>query len=134
MLLCSTGNIRQDRHKSRMIYNALQQREKETVLEYYTRTEKAIATQLLTGQKPDPDEDQAMDFIYKLDHRLYKGLIQKMDWDEEDAMRCHAAAKKLDTTVIFTSSYPNTYKYRDSSYFNALTNKIAVIFSVTKES
>ena len=124
MTLCSTGNIRQDKHKSRIIYNALQQRDKESVLDYYHRTEKAIATQITAGQTPDSDEEQAMDFIYKLDLKIHKAFIQKLDWDEEDAIRMYAASKKSDAAAIFVSSYPNTLEeayQRVKSYTTGLS-------------
>ena len=38
MLLSSSGNLHQDTHRARMIYNALRQNEKESLQDYYHRT------------------------------------------------------------------------------------------------
>ena len=108
MLVCSTGNVRQDRFKSRMGYNSISQREKETIHDYYERTAKAIATQTSVGQKPSPDEDQAMDFIYKLDQRIFKDFIVGLNMAEQDQMRIHATIIKTKPRVEFKSTYPNS--------------------------
>ena len=46
-MMCSTGNSRQDRHKSRMAYNCLQQLEKETLMDYYPKVESTVYTCIL---------------------------------------------------------------------------------------
>ena len=56
-----------------MIYNALRQNEKENLQDYYSRTMRSIATQVSIGYKPDADINQAIDFTYKLDRKLWIG-------------------------------------------------------------
>ena len=107
-MMCSTGNIRQDRHKTRMAYNSLQQHEKESLMDYYIRTQRVISNQVAVGQTPDKEEDQAIDFIYKLDRKTFQDLISKMDWEEASEIRKHQDALKEDQEAIFKSAYPNT--------------------------
>ena len=107
-LMCSTGNTRQDRHTSRMAYNALQQGDRESLLDYYTRTQRVIATQGSVGQAVDKEEDQALDFTYKLDRKIFHDLISKMDWEEATEIRKHRDALKSNDKAIFVSSYPDT--------------------------
>ena len=71
MLLSSSGNLHQDTHRARMIYNALRQNEKESLQDYYCRTMRLLATQSSLGYKTNADIDQAMDFTYKLDRKYF---------------------------------------------------------------
>ena len=44
---------------------------------YYLRTTRSLATQHLFGNKLDPDIDQALDFTYKLDRKIFQTMITK---------------------------------------------------------
>ena len=57
MLLSSSGNLHQDTHRARMIYNALHQNEKESLQDYYHRTMRSLATQSSLGYTTDADID-----------------------------------------------------------------------------
>ena len=87
MLLSSSGNVYQDTHRARMIHNPLRQNEKKRLQDYYSRTMTSIARQVSLGYKSDADIDQAMDFTYKLDRKLFQTMITNMDWIEESEIR-----------------------------------------------
>ena len=87
MLLSSSGNVHEDTHQARLIYNTLRQNEKESLQDYYSRTMRSIATQVSLGYKPDADIDQAMDFTTKLHRKLFQTMIMNMDWIEKSEIR-----------------------------------------------
>ena len=106
MLLSSSGNLHQDTHRARMIYNALRQNEKESLQDYYYRTMRSLATQSSLGYKTNADIDQAMDFIYKLDRKIFQNMITNMDWIEESEIRKFQVARKADHALIHVTTYP----------------------------
>ena len=90
-------------HGARMIYNALRQNEKESLQDYYSRTMRSIATQVSLGYKPDADIDQAMDFTYKLERKLFQTMITNMDWIEEAEIRKYEVALRADSTIVYVT-------------------------------
>ena len=108
MLLASSGNSHQDTHRARMVHHALRQQEKESLHDYYTRTARSLATQLSLGHKLDPEIDQAMDFTYKLDRKLFQPMITNMDWLEESELRKFQVALKTDAATVHATTYPTS--------------------------
>ena len=108
MLLASSGNTHQDTHRARMVHHVLRQQEKESLHDYYTRTVRSLATQLSLGHKLDPEIDQAMDFTYKLDRKLFQLMITNMDWLEESELRKFQVALKADAAAVHATTYPTS--------------------------
>ena len=106
MLLSSSGNVYQDTHRARMIHNPLRQNEKKRLQDYYSRTMTSIARQVSLGYKSDADIDQAMDFTYKLDRKLFQTMITNVDWIEESETRKYQVALRADSTVVHVTTYP----------------------------
>ena len=106
MTLASSGNVHQDTHRARMIHHAIRQNDKESLQDYYSRTTRSLATQHLLGHKLDTDIDQAMDFTYKLDRKIFQTMITNMDWLEESEIRKHQIALRTDATANHTTTYP----------------------------
>ena len=79
-----------------MIYNALRQNEKESLQDYYHRTMRSLATQSSLGYEVDADIDQAMDFTYKLDRKIF----------QESEIRKFQVALRADPTLAHATTYP----------------------------
>ena len=60
-----------------MMHHAIRQNDKESLQDYYLRTTRSLATQHLFGNKLDADIDQALDFTYKLDRKIFQTMITK---------------------------------------------------------
>ena len=105
MLLSSSGNLHQDTHRVRMICNALRPNEKESLQDCYSWI-RSLATQVSLGYKPDADIDQAMDFTYKLDRKLFQTMITTIDWIEESEIRKYQVALRIDSTLVHVTTYP----------------------------
>ena len=106
MLLSSSGNLHQDTHRARMIYNVLGQSGKEGLQDYYYRTMRSLATQSSLGYKTDADIDEAMDFTYKLDRKIFQTMITNMDWIEESEIGKFQLALRADPTLVHVTTYP----------------------------
>ena len=106
IFLASSGNTHQDTHRARMVHHALRQQEKESLHDYYTRTVRSLATQLSLGHKLEID--QAMDFTYKLDRKLFQPMITSMDWLEESELRKFQVALKADAATVHATTYPTS--------------------------
>ena len=104
----SSGNRHQDIHQTRMMHHAIRQNDKESLQDYYSRTTRSLATQQLLGNKLDPDIDQAIDFTYKLDRKIFQTMITNMDRLEESEIRKHQIALRTDSAVVHISTYPAT--------------------------
>ena len=104
----SSGNRHQDTHQARMMHHAIRQNDKESLQDYYSRTTRSLATQQLLGNKLDPDIDQAIDFTYKLDRKIFQTMITNMDRLEESEIRKHQIALRTDSAVVHISTYPAT--------------------------
>ena len=89
-----------------MVHHALRQQDKESLHDYYTRTARSLATKLSLGHKLDPETDQAMDFTYKLDRKLFQPMITNMDWLEEFELRKYQVAFKADAALVYATTYP----------------------------
>ena len=96
MLLSSSGSLNQD---------ALRQNEKESLQDYYYRTTRSLATQSSLGYKTDGDIDQAMDFSYKLDRKIFRSMITNMDWIEKSEIRRFQVALRADSTLVHVTTY-----------------------------
>ena len=91
-----------------MMHHAIRQNDKESLQDYYSRTTRSLATQQLLGNKLDPDIDQAIDFTYKLDRKIFQTMITNMDRLEESEIRKHQIALRTDSAVVHISTYPAT--------------------------
>ena len=67
---------------------------------------RSIAAQVSLGYKPDADIDQAMDFTYKLDRKLFQTMITNMDWIEQSEIRKYQVALRADSTIVHITTYP----------------------------
>ena len=108
MTICSSGNLHQDSHKARMIYCVINQGPEESLLDYYTRTTRSLASLTALKQLLDLDINQAMDFTYKLDRKQFGLMITNMDCAEELEMLKHAETLETDPLAVFKTTYPKT--------------------------
>ena len=94
-----------------MMHHAIRQNDKESLQDYYLRTTRSLATQHLFGNKLDADIDQALDFTYKLDRRIFQTMITK---NKEyglaggSEIRKDQIALRTDSAGIHVSTYPAT--------------------------
>ena len=59
---------------------------------------RSLATQLSLGYKADADIDQATEFTYKVDRKIFQTMITNMDWIEESEIRKFQVALRADRT------------------------------------
>ena len=69
---------------------------------------RSLATQLSLGYKTNADIDQAMDFTYKLDRKIFQNMITNMDWIEESEIRKFQLARKVDHALIHVTTTQRT--------------------------
>mmetsp|Transcript_23739 Transcript_23739/g.33982 ORF Transcript_23739/g.33982 Transcript_23739/m.33982 type:complete len:293 (+) Transcript_23739:264-1142(+) len=115
ILSAQTGHNRMDRRHARKNYETLRQlSDGETLLEFMQRYKNAIKTLQAVGETVPSDEDQAIDFLEKLDQNKYAEFAANLHND---------AANKQEMGVADT--FPNTLAtmYACASRYKIVVNK-----------
>ena len=133
-LSAQTGHNRMDRRQARKEYEVLRQHpDGETLLEFKKRYKHAIETLHAVGETVPSEEDQAIDFLEKLDQNKYAEFAADLHND---------AANKQEMRVADT--FPNTLAamYACASRYKIVVNKsrvpagttgVAAVFTTTIE-
>ena len=67
---------------------------------------RSLATQNSLCHKLDLDIDEAMDFTYKLDRKIFQAMITNMDWLKESEIKKQQVALRTDNAKVFITKYP----------------------------
>ena len=87
----NTGSTQYDKLFSRRFYNRLRQLDKEPLASYLKKTQECLETHGSLGQANEPENEQAIDFLYNILQRKYSGLNDKLVYAEEARNRAHEA-------------------------------------------
>ena len=79
----NTGSTQYDKLFSRRFYNRLRQLDKEPLASYHKKTQECLETHGSPGQANEPENEQAIDFLYNILQRKYSGLNDKLVYAEE---------------------------------------------------
>ena len=101
-------------HQARMMHHAIRQNDKESLQDYYSRTTRSLATQHLLDNKLDPDIDQARDFTYKVDRKIFQTMITNMDSRKKSEIRKHHHRRSFPTSKFVSD---RAHKNHDRSSY-----------------
>jgi hypothetical protein len=77
-VIAATGIALLDKRKARRNYDSLRQDPDETLVRFKERTDAAVHAMMAYGADSPPDQDQAMDFVERLDKSRYERFQLKM--------------------------------------------------------
>jgi len=104
-LAAESGFNTKDRQKTRLLYSNLQQNNQETLLSFKEQFDHAIDAMEAVGQNVPSNEDQAIDFLTKLDNSRYAAL--KVQLENNQIM----GLGKYPATLADAYKLASTYKF-----------------------